>query len=71
MAERDRPVLIDLNSAKVAGDQVKEVAQRIAFHLLSGRTNRIVLTGVLAKVRDGVRFCAVCGNVSARVQNLL
>lgn len=40
-------------------------AQRIAFHLLSVEPSDIDrLTGVLAKVRDGVRFCAVCGNVS-------
>ena len=40
-------------------------AQRIAFHLLSVEpveTDR--LTAVLGKVRDGVRFCEVCGNVS-------
>ena len=40
-------------------------AQRIAFHLLSVEPPDIDrLTAVLAKVRDGVRFCAVCGNVS-------
>lgn len=40
-------------------------AQRIAFHLLSVEPSDIDrLTCVLAKVRDGVRFCAVCGNVS-------
>jgi recombination protein RecR len=40
-------------------------AQRIAFHLLSVEPADIDrLTAVLAKVRDGVRFCAVCGNVS-------
>jgi len=40
-------------------------AQRIAFHLLSVEPSEIDrLTAVLAKVRDGVRFCAVCGNVS-------
>ena len=40
-------------------------AQRIAFHLLSVEPPEIDrLTAVLAKVRDGVRFCAVCGNVS-------
>ena len=39
--------------------------QRIAFHLLSVEPPDIDrLTAVLAKVRDGVRFCAVCGNVS-------
>src|SRR5919204_1243881 len=40
-------------------------AQRIAFHLLSVEPPEIDrLTAVLAKVRDGVRFCSVCGNVS-------
>src|ERR1700712_6089917 len=40
-------------------------AQRIAFHLLSVEPPDIDrLTAVLTKVRDGVRFCAVCGNVS-------
>jgi recombination protein RecR len=40
-------------------------AQRIAFHLLSVEPPDIDrLTAVLAKVRDGVQFCAVCGNVS-------
>src|ERR1700751_2194122 len=40
-------------------------AQRIAFPLLWVEPPDIDrLTAVLAKVRDGVRFCAVCGNVS-------
>ena len=40
-------------------------AQRIAFHLLSVEPPDIDrLTAVLAKVRNGVRFCSVCGNVS-------
>ena len=40
-------------------------AQRIAFHLLSVEPPDIDrLTAVLNKVRDGVKFCAVCGNVS-------
>src|ERR1044071_664176 len=40
-------------------------AQRIAFHLLSVEPPQIDrLTAVLGKVRDGVTFCAVCGNVS-------
>ena len=40
-------------------------AQRIAFHLLSVEPPDIDrLTAVLNKVRDGVTFCAVCGNVS-------
>lgn len=40
-------------------------AQRIAFHLLSVEPRDIdQLTAVLSKVRDGVQFCVVCGNVS-------
>jgi recombination protein RecR len=40
-------------------------AQRIAFHLLSVEPPDIDrLTAVLSKVRDGVKFCVVCGNVS-------
>ena len=40
-------------------------AQRIAFHLLSVEPPDIDrLTAVLNKVRDGVKFCSVCGNVS-------
>jgi recombination protein RecR len=40
-------------------------AQRIAFHLLSVEPPDIDrLTAVLGKVRDGVKFCAECGNVS-------
>src|SRR5687768_1337386 len=40
-------------------------AQRIAFRLLSVEPPDIArLTGVLARIRDGVTFCAVCGNVS-------
>src|SRR5215212_8959729 len=40
-------------------------AQRIAFHLLSVEPPDIDrLTAVLARVREGVQFCAVCGNVS-------
>lgn len=40
-------------------------AQRIAFHLLSVEPSEIDrLTAVLARVREGVRFCEVCGNVS-------
>ena len=42
-------------------------AQRIAFHLLSVEPPDIDrLTAVLGKVRDGVKFCAVCGNVVRR-----
>lgn len=40
-------------------------AQRIAFHLLSVEPPDIDrLTAVLGRVRDGVTFCEVCGNVS-------
>ena len=40
-------------------------AQRIAFHLLSVEPPQIDrLTAVLERIRDGVKFCAVCGNVS-------
>src|ERR1700710_2744894 len=40
-------------------------AQRIAFHLLSVEPPDIDrLTAVLNTVRDGVKFCEVCGNVS-------
>ena len=40
-------------------------AQRIAFHLLSVEPRDIdQLAAVLSKVRDGVQFCVVCGNVS-------
>lgn len=40
-------------------------AQRIAFHLLSVEAPDIDrLTAALGRVRDGVQFCEVCGNVS-------
>src|ERR1700731_1760884 len=40
-------------------------AQRIVFFLLSVEPPDIDrLTAVLGKVRDGVQFCAACGNVS-------
>jgi recombination protein RecR len=40
-------------------------AQRIAFHLLASDPADIArLQEVLGKVREGVRFCEVCGNVS-------
>ena len=40
-------------------------AQRIAFHLLSVEPPQIDrLSAVLGRIRDGVTFCAVCGNVS-------
>ena len=40
-------------------------AQRIAFHLLSVEPPDIDrLTAVLGRVRDGVTFCDMCGNVS-------
>jgi recombination protein RecR len=44
-------------------------AQRIAFHLLSADpvdVNR--LASVLTEVKQKVRFCAICGNVSADEQ---
>ena len=40
-------------------------AQRIAFHLISVEPHDIDrLVGALSRVRDGVTFCEVCGNVS-------
>ncbi|WP_078311189.1 MULTISPECIES: recombination mediator RecR [unclassified Mycobacterium] len=40
-------------------------AQRIAFHLLGVEAPDIDrLTAALTRVRDGVQFCEVCGNVS-------
>ncbi|MBA0047587.1 recombination mediator RecR [Mycobacterium sp. NPDC050853] len=40
-------------------------AQRIAFHLLGVEAPDIDrLAAALARVRDGVQFCEVCGNVS-------
>ncbi|EKF21994.1 recombination protein RecR [Mycolicibacterium hassiacum DSM 44199] len=40
-------------------------AQRIAFHLISAEPPDIDrLTAALNRVRDGVPFCSVCGNVS-------
>lgn len=40
-------------------------AQRIAFHLLATDPADLArLQDVLGKVREGVRFCDVCGNVS-------
>ncbi|BBZ64882.1 recombination protein RecR [Mycolicibacterium insubricum] len=40
-------------------------AQRIAFHLISVEPPDIDrLVGALSRVRDGVTFCEVCGNVS-------
>jgi recombination protein RecR len=42
-------------------------AQRIAFHLLAAEPADIArLQEVLRKVKEGVRFCEVCGNVSER-----
>ncbi len=42
-------------------------AQRIAFHLLGSDPADIArLQEVLGKVREGVRFCEVCGNVSEK-----
>ena len=41
-------------------------AQRIAFHLLSVESEQIVeLMDALRRVKDEVRFCITCGNVSA------
>jgi recombination protein RecR len=42
-------------------------AQRIAFHLLAAEPADIArLQEVLRKVKEGVRFCEICGNVSER-----
>jgi recombination protein RecR len=42
-------------------------AQRIAFHLLAADPADVArLQDVLEKVKEGVRFCEVCGNVSER-----
>ncbi|TMZ50453.1 recombination protein RecR, partial [Klebsiella pneumoniae] len=42
-------------------------AQRIAFHLLASDPADLArLQEVLGKVREGVRFCEVCGNVSEK-----
>ncbi|CAM3834701.1 MULTISPECIES: recombination mediator RecR [Tsukamurella] len=44
-------------------------AQRIAFHLLGAQPSEIDrLTHALTRVRDDVRYCEVCGNVSAEVR---
>jgi recombination protein RecR len=44
-------------------------AQRIAFHLLAADPADIArLQDVLGKVREGVQFCEICGNVSEQVQ---
>ncbi|PZP14380.1 MAG: recombination protein RecR [Brachybacterium faecium] len=41
-------------------------AQRIAFHLLDADDSAVRrLAEVLVKVKDTVRFCEICGNVSA------
>jgi recombination protein RecR len=40
-------------------------AQRIAFHILQTQTFDVTkLANVLLEVREKVRFCAICGNVS-------
>src|SRR6195952_4853695 len=40
-------------------------AQRIAFHILQTQTFDVTrLAEVLLEVRDKVRFCSICGNVS-------
>ena len=42
-------------------------AQRIAFHLLAADPADIArLQDVLGKVKEGVQFCEICGNVSER-----
>lgn len=44
-------------------------AQRIAFHLLAADPADIArLQDVLGKVREGVQFCEICGNVSEQEQ---
>ncbi len=44
-------------------------AQRIAFHLLAADPADVRrLTAALTEVKDKVRFCAVCGNVSEQEQ---
>jgi recombination protein RecR len=44
-------------------------AQRIAFHLLAADPADIArLQDVLGKVREGVQFCEICGNVSEQRQ---
>ncbi len=44
-------------------------AQRIAFHLLSVQPDDIDrLTRALTRVRNDVRYCDVCGNVSAELR---
>ncbi|GAB3000244.1 recombination mediator RecR [Amycolatopsis acidiphila] len=44
-------------------------AQRIAFHLLATDPADIArLQDVLGKVREGVQFCEICGNVSEQQQ---
>jgi recombination protein RecR len=44
-------------------------AQRIAFHLLAADPADIGrLQEVLGKVREGVQFCEICGNVSEQAQ---
>jgi recombination protein RecR len=42
-------------------------AQRIAFHLLAAEPADVArLQGALHKIKDGVRFCDICGNVSEK-----
>jgi recombination protein RecR len=44
-------------------------AQRIAFHLLATEPADISrLQEILGKVKEGVQFCEICGNVSEQVQ---
>jgi len=43
-------------------------AQRIAFHILQTESFDVTrLSEVLAEVRDKVKFCEICGNVSEQV----
>ena len=45
-------------------------AQRIAFHLLAADPADVKrLAHVLIEVKDKVRFCRICGNVSVRYSN--
>ncbi|PRX99509.1 recombination mediator RecR [Allonocardiopsis opalescens] len=44
-------------------------AQRIAFHLLSSDSADVQrLVGALVEVKERVRFCAICGNVSEEAE---
>ncbi|KAB1648119.1 recombination protein RecR [Pseudoclavibacter endophyticus] len=44
-------------------------AQRIAFHIVQTRNFDVTrLAGVLMEVRERIRFCEICGNISEREQ---